>query len=479
MTRWFEVDRAGLRKLLEQRGVGFILTELVANAWDAPGTTHVEVTLEAQDGSPRAKVHVADDSPGGFTRLEHAWTLFAESERKADPLSRGRWDIGEKLVLSMCEWAEIISTTGGVRFDVEGRHTLRRRTERGSTFTGMLRLTHGQADELAETARMLIAPAEIAYTFNGETVFTPQQQHAFETQLATETADEGGVLRRSRRIGRVEVHTAADTGAWLYELGIPVVATELPWTVNVLQKVPLTLDRTNVAPGFLRDLRVALLAQMAQQIPEAHLAAPWVKEACASPQAEPQAVATVLTRRFGERSVAYDPSDTEGSKIAMSEGYTVVPGGTLSAGEWANARRANVLLPAGQVTPSPRVLSSPDGEPPIPEDEWTESMCRRAQTVKRIAKVLLIDCYCVRFHNNIALPSAWYGCGTVTFNLGRLSRAWCDEQLVTERVLGLIIHELAHELESDHLSSEYHEACCHLGARAVAAALADPALFKE
>lgn len=479
MTRWFEVDRAGLRKLLEQRGVAFVLYELISNAWDAPGTTHVEVSLEPIPGAPRAKLHVVDDAPGGFTRLEHAWTLFAESERKGDTSKRGRWNLGEKLVLSMCESAEILTTTGGVRFDIDGRHTLRRKTAQGSEFNAVLRVTRDQIVEIELAAKLLLPPAQVVVSFNTATLVAPPWVKDFETDLPTEVANEEGVLVRTRRKAKVNVYHPNPQGAWLYEMGVPVAETELPWSVDVQQKIPLTLDRTNVATGFLRELRVALLAEMARQIPQEHLTAPWLREACASPRAEPLAVKEVLERRFGKDAVAYDPSDPEGSKIAVSEGLPVIHGATLSSGEWDNARRAGVLLPAGQVTPSPRVLCSPDGDPPVPEEDWTPAMKRRAQAIKVIGWELLGGAIFVRFHNKVTLPPAWYGGRTVTFNIGRLGRAWLEKPLCSDEVLGLVIHELAHEVESDHLSREYHEACCELGAKAVRAALVTPERFKE
>ena len=85
---WFEVvDRAGLSKLLTDRGHHRLVYELVANAWDE-SSTRVDVTLEMM-GAQRARlVVVDDDNPAGFRQLTNAYTLFAESEKKADPVKR-------------------------------------------------------------------------------------------------------------------------------------------------------------------------------------------------------------------------------------------------------------------------------------------------------------------------------------------------------------------------------------------------------
>jgi hypothetical protein len=59
---------------------------------------------------------------------------------------------------------------------------------------------------------------------------------------------------------------------------------------------------------------------------------------------------------------------------------------------------------------------------------------------------------------------ACYGRGRLDLNIGRLGRRWF-EQGVTEDVDILLIHEFGHQYSGDHLSEEYHEALCRLGAR--------------
>lgn len=55
---WFEVDAKGLAALLERRGKGWAIAELVQNAWDADGVTKVDVQLTPIGGRP-----LPNDSP--------------------------------------------------------------------------------------------------------------------------------------------------------------------------------------------------------------------------------------------------------------------------------------------------------------------------------------------------------------------------------------------------------------------------------
>jgi len=76
----------------------------------------------------------------------------------------------------------------------------------------------------------------------------------------------------------------------------------------------------------------------------------------------------------------------------------------------------------------------------------------------------------VRTTNNFI---ACYGAGRLDFNLVRLGHKWF-EQGATEDVDRLLIHEFGHQYSGDHLSEEYHEALCRLGASMKRLALEKP-----
>jgi hypothetical protein len=122
-SAWFEVDKQGLAKILERKGKEFALLELIQNAWDEPGVSKVVATLEYQ-GRNRAVLTVEDDAPEGFKNLSHAFTLFAESGKKTNPEQRGRFNLGEKLAVALCDEATIQTAQGGIRFEGKHRHEI-------------------------------------------------------------------------------------------------------------------------------------------------------------------------------------------------------------------------------------------------------------------------------------------------------------------------------------------------------------------
>jgi len=468
-TSWFTVHRQGLAKLLEVRGKEFAVLELIQNALDEPGVTRVSVRLGSLPGARGlAALTVEDDAPEGFVDLAHAWTLFADSRKRKNPEQRGRFNLGEKLVLALCDRAEILSTKGGVAFGPEGRHTLRRRRERGSIFTAQIRFKREDIAATAAAVQTLLPPAGIELTYNGERIESRKPAHTFRVSLPTVEADEQGYLRPKTRQAAVELYEPRPgERATLYEMGIPVV--ELPgdrYQVNVLQKVPLNADRDNVTPAYLRTVRTFVMNSTYQELTREDATATWAREATADPRVEPAAVVAAMDAMFGPRRVSFDPSDPEANHRATAEGFTVVTGGSLSGGQWEQVRRAEAIRPAGRLFPTPHPESSPAGEPPVPEGEWTPRMRLIAEYAQMVGRVLLDFTPSVEFYRTANNEfSAWYGSRTISFSMRRLSRWFRSELPDQEDVDRLLIHEYGHEGGPNHLSHEYHENLCRLGAR--------------
>jgi hypothetical protein len=179
--------------------------------------------------------------------------------------------------------------------------------------------------------------------------------------------------------------------------------------------------------------------------------------------------------------VIFDPSDQEGTKMAVSQGYTVMSPGALSKQEWSNVKRFEVALPAGQVTPSPRPYS-PDGEAQkiLSEDKWTPGIKKVVAYAKFVAKGIIGAEIRIKVVTDIGWPyGATFGPGgELTLNLGRLGHQWFDGG-AWDAVDELLIHEFSHYRVSDHLSSAFHDECCRLGAAMVKLALAGPEKMKE
>jgi len=475
-ANWFEVDKKGLAKLLERRGKAFLVLELLQNAWDQNITeVHVDLSFRADGGYSR--LTVTDDDPDGFRDLSHAYTLFAESDKKADPTKRGRFNLGEKLVLSLCHEAEISSTKGTIKFTKEGRQKLKVCRPSGTCFSASLKLTRAEYDEMRSVIQTILPPRTCKTYFDGIRIMSYGELASFEAKLPTEIADAEGNLRPSIRNTLVEIHeNHTDKPSMLYEMGIPVVETGDKYHVNIMQKIPLNTDRDNVTPSFLRTVRTLVYNRMFENITEETANEAWVRDATSDERCTKEAMNHALDKRFGEKRVIYDPSDVEANAKAFSMGYTVIKGSQLNKNEWSNVKRDSLALPAGQVTPALPVFNGT--APLIPPHEWTPSMKRVHDYAVALGKELMdVDVTVGYIDTTQGSLMATYAREDhrLIIYARKLSASWFDNPLEVDE---LLLHEFAHEYCSDHLSHGFHDAICRLAARMKRLALYNPSFFK-
>ena len=320
---WFDVSREGLRQLQEGKPKFFILRELVQNAWDED-IEECRVITGWCKGT--ADITVTDDSPNGFRDLADAFTLFAPTYKRADPSKRGRFNLGEKQVLALARFAQIKTTTGTVSFDDEGRHQSRQKTHAGSQVNLNVRMTKEEYEDMLGWVPYFLPPIGLRFFLNDS--YIPHKEPleiANVSALLTEMEDDkDGSLRRTRRAADIHIHEPAEVPyiymprkreipdpekAMLYEMGLPVCEIDCDYSVDVQQKVPLAADRDSVPPAYLTRLYAEVLNATYDRVQEKDSSNVWVREAAASKYVTPEAVRTIVERRYGDKVGVADPSD--------------------------------------------------------------------------------------------------------------------------------------------------------------------------
>lgn len=483
---WFEVDRAGLAKVAGRRGKLFILRELIQNAWDED-TTAVNVEVHAGENGGLSTIRVTDDSPEGFADLSHAYTLFAPSKKVTDATKRGRFNFGEKLVLALCSEARVETTKGTVLFDRgEQRRRSPKKREAGSMFEGKLRLNQAERDALVQSCRMMLVPENKRTTINGEQVFPRKPVAEASVMLITEVANDDGTLSNTWRFTTLRIHEVLPgEKAHLYEMGIPVVETGDRWHVDIGQKVPLNMERDNVAPSYLRDVRVAVANATRDLLTVADANSPWARDALADHDCKVETVRKLVQLRFGDNVVIQDPSDPEANNKAVANGYVVVHGPQLSASEWERVKDAGAMKPAGQMFPTPKAFH-PGGRPLKLASEVTPGMQRFVQFAKEAALACL---GAAEFGVVFADDSGWRaegavgvdeaGIRTLYVNVSCFGGAAGFDHFASARLVEFLVHEFGHATEANHLSERYHDALCKCAAKLVRLAVESPQVFHE
>lgn len=75
-------------------------------------------------------------------------------------------------------------------------------------------------------------------------------------------------------------------------------------------------------------------------------------------------------------------------------------------------------------------------------------------------------------------PLAAFGpAGTLYMNAVKLGHRWFDGR-ATEAQIDLLIHEFGHHVAGNHLSEQYHDALCTIGAKVARLAVDEPEVFR-
>jgi len=472
--KWFEVDPKGLAEIAKRRGMAFITTEPIQNAWDEQ-TTRVEVYLHPVPKTAKADLVVRDDSPDGFRDLADSYMMFRQSYKLSNPEQRGRFNIGEKLLLSVAESARIESTKGSVIFDANGRRSGRKRTKAGSVLSARLKMTRSEVEEALSFAETLIPPTGIVTVINGKILPERSPVLFYTKTLYTEIAGvEGGFTYTIRKTEVKLYDPLPGEEASLYEMGIPVDKIDCAWHVNVMQKIPLSMDRSSVRFGYISRVQRFVAEMAADLLDEDEARSSWVAGALDSMEDE-ESIRTIVKTKFG-RAVIFDPSAPESNKLALDAGYRVIHGREMSKQSWATIKAAKALIPAGRVFDSGQVMTDPDGESPVPRAEWTTAMETLADYAAAFSEYVNGEPLGVEFYNHKQLGFvAACGGGTLSLNItkGVIKKAlkhvgeYCSSACLTEAhrdLDALLIHECAHVKAKDHLTHEYHRECCRIGA---------------
>jgi len=468
MRSRFEVSTEGMRELQSGRAPWQLAKELVSNAWDEE-TTLCKVDLYSI-ASRTAYLSVYDNGRG-FKDIRDAWTLMGHTDKRLDPEVRGRFNIGEKEILSIAQEAKITTSGKVITFPREGgRHVTKDyRNQEGTLVEVWLTWGTNQVREVAERLKCMLVPQGVTYLVNGETVFPENPFKEVEATLETVLQDRAGEpMTTARRKAKVELYRLSNHGKpQLYEMGVPVQAMDCPYSVNVMQKIPLPPNRDTVKDSYLQDIYTLVLNATAEEVTDA--AANWTRVAVEDKDVSPEAVKTIIRKRYGDK-VALWSSDTRSNEKAMLAGYAIVNGRTLSERE-REVFGNHGILHTSDVFPINYVHTDS-----LLEEQLTDGMRRVRVYAKQLYRGLFGRELRVSFYSNPHIgDAADFGYGEVSFNVGSLGRAWFDA--IGEKATSLLLHEFAHTRGVGHEPS-YYRSLEELAGRAVHLALERPDVFK-
>ena len=469
----FEVDTAGMRQLHADRRPEQLVKELVQNAFDERAANCRVTVNHREDG---VFIAVEDDAPG-FRDIRDAYTLMGETPKRMDPEKRGRFNLGDKEVLCLAVWGRIETAGWTVDFPPEGgRETKKNRKRSGTRVTALMPWGREEAERLLNRMPMIRPPEGTEYTVNKKRVERREAEtvHSATLQSVIQAAP-GEPVRPTRRRTDIHIMGARDETGWLFEMGIPIQEIELPYDVDVQQKVPMPPNRDTVSERYLQDIYAEVLNAVHGLMREDDFRETWVRNALESQRPEPEAVRDTIEGRYGERVVTWS-TDTEANMQAADEGYQVVHPRNMSREELKNMREKGGLQSAGEVfgrpkTPeeilerSPRVDITGDGV----KEEFAAWVVRLGAHAGKEVQTVFVRDPRLRALATCTMNSSR---PVMAFNLAFLEDGFFAGR--GEKQLDLAIHELGHAETDGEMSHgpRWGEGCARVGAM-IALAMAE------
>ena len=472
---WFEIDKKGLQQIQNDKNKFFIIKELVSNSFDEDINRCV-LTLDF-DKDKELFVNVLDDSKDGFKDLKDSYTMFAPSYKKGIATKRGRFNVGEKFALSMFRTACITSTTGRVTFLEDGtRKKTYTKIDKGTLFMGKLpKINKSQYEDLINQSQNIIPPKDVEFLVNGKVIDRLPIYKSFIEELPSITKDDEGNLVKTKRKTEIELFKTDEH--FIYEMGIPVVSTDIGFSINVNQKIPLSKDRDNVSPSYLKKLKTYILNHTSSDLSEEETKSSWVQEALEN--ADTHAVKDVIDVRYGDDAVVFDVKDHEANKKAFADDKNVITGGSFNSQVWDNIRKTrddyeDFAKPSGSIGKyaSPNMSGTRPAEL-LDKSKITKEMKQVISLAKKLHKQLFNQELNVEIFNEkglggnrlLATYCKGYSGSDLSFYYKTLGKDWFNLQNNKVKIMELIIHEFGHFYSGDHLSERYYDGLCEIGAK--------------
>ena len=444
----FAVSESGMRELNSSREPWDLVKELIQNAWDeVPYATECRVIVEPQPDGSTTLITVEDDGPG-FSDISDAYTLMGHTNKRLDPTQRGRFNIGEKDVISVAIEAVIETAHKTVTFPRAGSRTVADSSRRKGTVVRILMPWNpDQSSELVDRLQRFRCTNECRLFVNDREV--PPRPAAEIRNISLPTVKQDGPNQPMRTQQRTtDIHLieppAGNGERWLYEMGIPVLTIACPWDVDVMQKIPMSQQRNAVSEAYLNRIYAESLNAGHQRLEQDEFGSQWVKRAIEHPQINPPALKATLKGRYGSDRVVFATLDGDANARADQAGYGVANLGGLSKKEIEAFRKHAGVKDSNEVfpTPPPPCIDY-EAEPDSNQANFADWVVKMSSHCNLDASVRYFD---EPGNARLADCSAATMSPTLRFNAARLGPEFFEPPYGSIEHWDLLFHELGHAL---------------------------------
>lgn len=474
----FAVSHLGMREIHGDRPPWQLVKELIQNVFDeAPQAAECRVEIRDNPQEPGTMfLTVSDDGPG-FADIADAWTLLKPTPKRQDPTKRGRFNLGEKEVISVALEARVETAGHTVTFPRLGSRLQQPNDRRrGTVLTALMPWTPEQGRDL-EQRLLRFRPTDCRLFVNGREVPRRKPVKEWTANLPTVLQEgPGQPLRRTARNTALHFLEPLDsTESWLYEMGIPIQPILCAWDIDVQQKVPMPPNRDTVGETYLQDIYAEALNAFQRDLAPEEFGAAWIDAAIEDPRVQPTAVRQLVKGRYGDRPIFSGP-DRDANMHAAEAGHSLIHPNSLSATERERFKQDARVPTARQLYGRPRELDLMNPRIQLTDRDNPDFAVFREWVTEVAAFCGLNPAVIFYRHADNVLASCTGNSANprVSFNCSNLPPEFFQPPYNRAEQLDIVIHELGHALADKPMEHgpAWGKGCAAAGARIAAGILA-------
>jgi hypothetical protein len=265
MSSWFDIDNAGWKRMNAGRPPYELVKELIQNVLDESFNI-VNIDYEFKDNV--FSLCIEDDIEGGFANSSLITTVFMTSKEDSH-LKRGRKGRGLKEFLSVCKTAKVETVGKTVEFcsDSTRKEYVNNRTvgtkiscaivEEGWNQEAVISINNFLKRVIVYSGKIFVNGKLIK-----DKVKIAKKGHCY---LMTQ------IIRDNKQIDiseytTISIYDKSDKDGWIYEMGIPVCTTDIPYDVDIHQRIPLNDNRNEIGKYYLKMVKLYVVQALIDQL---------------------------------------------------------------------------------------------------------------------------------------------------------------------------------------------------------------------
>ena len=371
---------------------------------------------------------------------------MGHTPKRLEPTQRGRFNIGEKDVISVAIEAEVETVGHTVTFPRLGPRVKTSNSRQNGTVVSVLMPWNEEQSKELVAMLQRFRPQVNCRLFVNDLQVPPRPAKVIRSATLPTVVQQAlnQPLRTSDR--RIEIHLVdpPDTNGerWLYEMGIPVQVISCPWDIDVMQKIPMGQQRNTVSESYLNRIYAEVLNAGYKTLDSEEFGSEWVKRAFElHPQLEREAVEATKKGRYGRDKAVFTTLDQDANMRVSEAGYGGINPDGLSKKEKEAFQKSGVKH-SNEIFPTP----------PLPRSDYAAepdtNQARFADWVVEIASHCGLKAT-VRYFNephNRSLADCNVSTTTpiLRFNEARLGEKFFQPPYGSVEHWNLLLHEFGH-----------------------------------